>query len=82
MSIGGNQAISADALGVVVGPSTIGVERDSTPPRIVMAVRRWVDGRNEARAVSRSVRSEHVEQHWQKMSDDYSESWRWQANGF
>jgi len=55
------------------------VERDPSRLRIVTAMRQWIDGRSEARALAHSARSEHVETHWQEMNDSYSESWRWQS---
>lgn len=81
MTTGGNQAaITADVLGVAVAaPRRLRVERDPSRLRIVTAMRQWVDGRNEARALAHSARSEHVETHWQKMNDNYSDSWRWSS---
>ena len=84
MTTGGNQAaITADVLGVtIVAPKRSEAERTSDRPRIMAAVRGWLGERSEARAIARSARDRHIELHWQQMHDDYSESWRWQANGF
>ena len=84
MNTGGNQAaINADVFGVaVVAPAVDGTRRLPGRAQLAARLQQWFAGRSEARALAQAERSEHVELHWQKMHDDYSESWRWQANGF
>ena len=78
MSISGNQAaVVAD----VISTYRVEAERESVLGRIVAMVRTWRDGRHEARASARERHRQHVERHWHQLESDYSESWRWQANG-